>query len=53
MSEKEIKKDAEKKAKGAVELNLDDLENVSGGAGLRDVYITSTKDITESVKDRS
>ena len=47
MSEKE-KKEAQKKNN---EIDLEDLEKVSGG-GLRDVYITPTKDIDEDIKKR-
>lgn len=34
------------------ELDEDELEKVVGGAGLRDVNITETKDIDESIKGR-
>lgn len=47
MSEKE-KKEEQKKNN---EIDLEDLEMVSGG-GLRDVYITPTKDIDEDIKKR-
>ena len=47
MSEKE-KKEEQKKNN---EIDLEDLEKVSGG-GLRDVYITPTKDIDEDIKKR-
>ena len=47
MSEKE-KKEEQKKNN---EIDLEDLEKVSGG-GLSDVYITPTKDIDEDIKKR-
>lgn len=42
---KEKQKELEK------ELNFEELEQVSGG-GLRDVYISPTKDIDEGIEDR-
>lgn len=34
------------------ELSLDEMEEVCGGRGLEDVYVTKTEDISDSVKDR-
>lgn len=48
MDEKDIKKE-----QTAKELDMEELASVSGGAGLKDVYITSTEDISESVKNRA
>ena len=42
-----------KEVQEAEELSLDELEEVSGGRGLRDVYVTPTHEIGESVRKRS
>ena len=42
----------EKEVPEVQELDLEDLEEVSGGRGLREVAVTQTHDITESVKER-
>lgn len=47
MKEKKEQENLEQK-----ELNLDELEEVCGGRGLEDVYVTKTEDISDSVKDR-
>lgn len=51
-TKKDVKKDKINKDLKAQELNLDDLENVSGGAGLRKAPKTKTVDISDDTKSK-
>ena len=51
MSDKEKKELENAKIADDDELDLDDLEQVSGGS-LKDVYFTKTKKIDESIQER-